>query len=102
MLDVRKTASYYYRHRRINGRPRRVYVGPAGSPHAQEARRQDDQRRAQRLAEQEARRQEECRWQQADDPLQHFTESVDLLAHVSLLIAGFYQHDHGEWRPRRA
>jgi hypothetical protein len=103
MWDVRGVGqSYYYQHRRVNGRPRRVYVGPAGSPHAQEARRHDDQRRAHRLAEQEARRQDESRWQQADDPLLHLAVGVVLLGHASLLVAGFYQHNGGEWRKRRA
>src|SRR2546429_145616 len=46
-------AGYYYRHVRVGGRPRRVYLGTG--PAAERAAAEDDRRRAERLAQRQAR-----------------------------------------------
>lgn len=87
---------YYYQHKRINGQPRRVYVG-AGMI-AELTASIDAQEQAQRAA-QDAQR----RLQKAQD--RAILKEIDaqygqLRTFVAALLtaAGYYQHNRGEWR----
>src|SRR6516162_83512 len=92
---------YYYRHRRDGGRPRRVYVGPAGSPAAELAAAADGLRRLGREAAARESRAEQARQREAEAPLVKLCELSDVLTRASLLAAGFHRHHRGPWRRRR-
>jgi hypothetical protein len=100
MWDVRGRFKGYYRHQRIGGRPRRVYVGTG--PAAEQAAAEDARRKAQRQAEREFDEADRRRYAVATEPLDGLTALVEGLAKAALLGSGWKQHDRGEWRPRRA
>ena len=89
---------YYYRGRRLCGRTRRVYVGPAGSPAAELAATADHLRRLGREAAARERQAEQARHREAEAPLLDLCELTDVLARAALVLAGYHRHDRGEWR----
>ena len=95
VVDGRK---YYYRHRRVGGRPRTVYVGAAGSPAAELAAAADGLRRLQREVAARERQAEQARHRGAEAPLLDLCELTDVLARAALVLAGYHRHDRGEWR----
>jgi hypothetical protein len=94
VVDGRK---YYYRHRRVGGRPRTVYVGVAGSPAVELAAAADGLRRVGREVAARERHAERERQQGAEAPLQALCELTDVLARAALATAGYHRHG-GEWR----
>jgi hypothetical protein len=100
MWDVRGHHRYYYRHRLVDGRRVRVYVGTG--PKAEEAAAEDLRRRAERKARRQALRAAEARLRAADVPVTDLEALVRLLTGAALTAAGVYQHDRGEWRRRGA
>ena len=89
---------YYYRGRRLCGRTRRVYVGPAGSPAAELAAAADDLRRLEReIAARESCAERE-RLREAEAPLLQLCQMTDALTRAALLAAGYRQHARGTWR----
>jgi hypothetical protein len=98
VVDARK---YYYRHRRVGGRPRTVYVGAAGSPAAELAAAADGLRRLGREAAARERNAEQARQREAEAPLLALCERSDVLTRAALLSAGYHQHHRGPWRRRR-
>ena len=95
VVDGRK---YYYRHRRVGGRPRTVYVGAAGSPAAELAAAADHLRRLGREVAARERHAEQARHREAEAPLLDLCELTDVLARAALVLAGYHRHDRGEWR----
>jgi hypothetical protein len=95
VVDARK---YYYRHRRVGGRPRTVYVGAAGSPAAELAAAADHLRRLEREVAARERHAERERLRGAEAPLLDLCERTDVLARAALVLAGYHRHDRGEWR----
>ena len=98
MWDVRGSARYYYRHRRVAGRAVRLYAGTGERAEAAAA--EDAKRRAEKEAEKEARRAEEARLCAGDRPLLDLVSLADLLTRATLTASGYHQHDRGEWRKR--
>ena len=98
VVDARK---YYYRHRRVGGRPRTVYVGAAGSPAAELAAAADHLRRLGREVAARESHAERERLRGAEAPLLQLCQVADALTRAALLAAGFRQHDRGAWRKRR-
>ncbi len=98
--EQRGKRSYYYRSRRIGGRPRHVYVGAAGSAAAELAAAVDGLRRRQREAEARRLKAEQELFQAADAPLADLCELTTTLARAALLAAGYHRHDRGKWRRR--
>ena len=92
---------YYYRHRRVGGRPRTVYVGAAGSPAAELAAAADHLRRLGREAAARERHAEQARHQEVEAPLVRLCAVSDVLTRAALLSAGFHRHHRGPWRRRR-
>ena len=97
VVDARK---YYYRHRRVGGRPRTVYVGAAGSPAAELAAAADDLRRLEREVTARERHAERERLRGAEAPLLELCEVSDIVARAALVAAGYHRHDRGPWRRR--
>ncbi len=97
--EVRGRRRYYTRSRKVNGRVVREYVGAGAVGELAAA--ADALRRADRLAESEARRAEQARWREALAPLLELSRAADLLARTALLAAGFHQHSRSSWRRKR-
>jgi hypothetical protein len=88
----------YYRSVRLNGTPRKVYLGGGQVAEAEAERVESAQRR--RQAERDTVRAECARDSGADAALREFRETANVLLQASLLLSGFHL-DHGEWRRRR-
>jgi len=91
---------YYYRSVRVNGQPRREYVG-AGKI-AELAAQLDALEREERELKQAAEREARADAQALDELVSDFNAAADDLASAALLAAGCRQHNRGEWRKRRA
>jgi hypothetical protein len=98
VVDGRK---YYYRHRRVDGRPVRRYVGAAGSPAATLAAADADRRRLQREAAARERHAEQARQREVEGLLVRLCALSDVLTRAALLASGFHRHHRGQWRRRR-
>lgn len=90
---------YYTRSRREGGRVVREYVGtgPLAELTAQVdalARGERERRRAAEAGRREQHRELEA-------ALQELCEGADALARAALLLAGYRQHNRGEWRRKR-
>ena len=92
------TGRYYYRSERVNGKPVRRYVGKGqiGEVAAATA----DLRRLEREIKARELKTEKDRLRQAEAPLNELCEITDLLTRAALIVAGYHQHDRGEWRRR--
>ena len=90
---------YYYRSVRLNGKQKKLYVGHGllGEVAAEADLRARESRQALRAALHRLR--EERRPLESD--LNEFDRIVDRLARQALGIAGFHQHDKGQWRKKR-
>jgi hypothetical protein len=91
-------SGYYYRSRRVDGRPVKLYVGRG--PDAELAARLDERERQDRRAEREAFLAERVRLAAADLAFADARALVDLLVRATLALGGFHTH-HGQWRRRR-
>ena len=91
-------SGYYYRSRRVDGRPVKLYVGRG--PDAELAARLDARERQDRQAEREAFLDEQVRLAAADLALQEARVLADLLVRATLILRGYHFH-HYEWRRRR-
>ena len=91
---------YYYRSIRVNGQPRREYVGSGRI--AELAAQLDDLERQERELKQAAERQARTDAETLDELVREFNAAADDLACAALLAAGCRQHNRGEWRKRRA
>jgi hypothetical protein len=90
---------YYTRSRKVRGQVVREYVGggllgEAAATLDEEARRERQQRRDALVAEQ-------SRLAALDAPAAQVHTIANLLAAGALLLAGYRQHDRGEWRKPR-
>src|SRR5947208_2695620 len=88
---------YFYCSRRINGQPRRIYMG-TGQVGELNAGLHDRERR-QRQAEDQVWQVELVELARADALMDDLRTLADLIARAKLLLAAFYEH-HGEWRRR--
>jgi hypothetical protein len=90
--------AYYYRSRRIAGRPVRLYVGTGAVGEA--AATSDARRKVQREVQARAWQRQQAFRTKALGPLLELCSLTDFLARASLLAAGYYLH-HRAWRFRR-
>lgn len=93
--ETRGNRRYYYRARKINGRVVKEYVGTGAS--AEAAAVEDEARRIAR-AERKSTSMEEDGIASITDS---FLDLSDILFKGSLIAAGCYRHNGGEWRQRR-
>ena len=91
----RGRGAYYTRSVRRDGRRVREYIG--GGQAGVLAAAQDIQRRAERRAGAEARRQEQARCRAVDGLVLQLFELAGLIADAALVTGGYYKHG-GEWR----
>jgi hypothetical protein len=89
---------YYYRTVRIDGRPKKVYIGRGEG--AEDQARRDALARQQLQGERDALAAASAEVAPADRALDELTDVAGLLLHATLITAG-YHLDHREWRRRR-
>src|SRR5262249_35588261 len=89
---------YYYRSKRIAGRPVKLYVGRG--PDAELAARLDARERQDRPADRAAVLAEQVRLAAADLAFADARALVDLLVRATLILRGYHLHRY-EWRRRR-
>ncbi len=90
---------YYYRVRKVNGRVVREYCG--NGLLAQVAAAQDEERRAEREERQRAQKRQREEVEKLDAEVNAVNEIADLFARAALMVAGYQQHDRGQWRRKR-
>ncbi len=93
--DQRGQKRYYYRSRRIGGKPCCQYLGtgPAGELAATT----DELRRLEREIWRRQHKEFQARHHEAQTPLCRLCVLTDILTRASLIAAGF-KHHRGEWR----
>jgi hypothetical protein len=89
---------YFYRSKRINGKPRRLYLGSGAA--GERAARQDEQRRRERRAADAAWEAELAELREIDALVERFCRMTDLLLAAALMAANYHKHG-GEWRLSR-
>ena len=90
---------YYYRNIWKNGRSVHTYLGTGDV--AEFAATNDALRRVQREIEARKWQQEQERRAAAKALLVELCGQSDLLVRVTLVVAGYHQHDRGAWRRKR-
>lgn len=90
---------YYTRSRKINGQVIREYIG--GGDAGELAAQMDALRRHQREEEERTWRKERERMDSLETPVKELCEVSELLTNVVLLLAGYRQHNRGDWRKKR-
>lgn len=90
---------YYIRRPRKGGRRCFEYVGIG--PKGERAAAEDAKKRAEQLALNLRRKDDEQAWQQATQPLDQLAAVACTLMRGALVAEGFHRHDRGEWRRKR-
>ena len=88
----RRGGRYYTRTRRVGGKVVREYVGTG--PAAEQAAAADEARRRQAELDRAAE-------QELEAVMQELDEVADLYFRAAMILAGYRQHDRGQWRKRR-
>ena len=94
----RRGGRYYTRTRRVDGRFVREYVG--GGIAGELAATLDAMEREHRAESQRQRKAESEALRALDGMLAGLHDTCDVVTKGTLASAGYYQHDHGEWRRR--
>jgi len=81
---------------RVNGQPRKLYLGKGDAALAQAQ--ENAEKQQERQAERESLLTDQARLAPADAALHELVVLADLLAKATLLIWGYHQHHGGEWR----
>ncbi|MCI0705202.1 MAG: hypothetical protein L0241_29430 [Planctomycetia bacterium] len=94
-----KGGRYYTRSHRVNGRVVREHIG--GGKIGELAAQLDAIEREKRESERAAVRAEREKIATLDASLNELDELADLLTRAALAVAGYVQHNRGEWRKKR-
>ena len=97
--EQRGNRSYYYRSVRSGGRVTKEYAG--GGFMGLLAEEFDAEQREQRAYERARRKADQERWAALERPAIELDDLADMMTAATLLVAGYHQHDRGEWRRRR-
>src|SRR5262245_19194020 len=99
MFQNRGGRKLLYLSRRVNGKPKKIYVGtgPLADLLAAEleARKRTRKERAETCASWKAQ------VGAAEHPLDELCDALDQVAAASLLTLGYHRHDRGPWRKKR-
>src|ERR1044072_589217 len=90
--------SYYYKSVRIDGQPRKIYVG--AGPEAESCAQLAAQKRQQEQENRERLQAEQQHVAPAELALEELRELATLLTRAVLLLGGCHEH-RGQWRRRR-
>ena len=91
--------NYYYRSKRVNGRPRQVYVG-SGLVARLAAQLDELDRERRKLRDARAARELED-LEIHDEDIKRVGRLADALGRAARFAAGFRRHHRGEWRRKR-
>jgi hypothetical protein len=90
---------YYVRLTKRGGQKQFTYFGKG--PAAEAAAAEDAKKRAEQLALNRCRKEDNQAWQQATQPLDQLAAFANTLMKGALVAGGYHQHDRGEWRRKR-
>ncbi len=90
---------YYYQWKRVGGKPHAQYLGTGSAAELVAA--AVELRQIDRETQARQQKEERARHEKTQAPLRQLCQVTDVLARASLVAAGFYRHDRGEWRHRR-
>lgn len=90
---------FYYRAQRIDGKPKRIYVG--GGRAAIQAAEEDRQRREQREREREEVTRLFADLVSQATAIELVARFGEALGYAALYATGHHQHNKGEWRKKR-
>jgi hypothetical protein len=96
--EERRGGPAYYRSVRVDGRPRKIYLGKGEAAEAQAAR--VAQAREERQSEYDAWQCELAQLAAAEEALRELRALADVLVRAAFLNAGLHEH-RGQWRKRR-
>jgi hypothetical protein len=99
MLLKRGGRQLLYLSRRVNGKPRKIYVGTG--PLADLLAAELESRKRAHKARVEACAAWKAKVGAAENPLDELCGALDQVAAASLLARGYRRHDRGPWRKRR-
>ncbi len=88
-----------YLSRRVNGKPKKIYVGTG--PLANLLAAELESRKAQRKERAEACAAWKAQVSAAEDPLDALCADLDRAVAAHLLVLGYRRHDRGPWRKKR-
>jgi hypothetical protein len=97
--DVRRSKRYYYRPQRLQGQPRRIYLGSGRV--AKAAAEADERLRLARQAAANKLAAEEAQLRETEASLAELCAAAHVLGRACLVADGLHQHSRGEWRRRR-
>ena len=90
--------SYYYRNKRVDGRPVKEYVGRGAK--GEQAAQRDEEERLQRQLDRQHWLVTLARVEEAGEPVKQLFEVTTRLTRSVLVAFGFYLHKGHEWRRR--
>ena len=90
------SGNFYYRSVRVNGRPRRVYIGSGAVAEAAAA--EDERARVNKVLEREVLDAIRAEAAVLDADLKQADQMADALAKAALYVSGYIQHCRGDWR----
>ena len=90
---------YYTRSRRVDGRVQRTYFGRG--PEAKLAAALDEHQQQDRQSQWAVQRVESARLKDLIDVVQALNVLAETMSLAALFVAGYRQHDRGQWRRRR-
>ncbi len=96
----RGNGRYYYRNVRDDGHVKTEYIGTG--PLAELIAETDAEQRAEREAKRRLWRQKRDAMDVIDTRVDDWWDATTMLLKTQLYAEGYYQHDRGEWRQRRA
>jgi uncharacterized protein (DUF3084 family) len=99
MWSTRGAKKYFYLMKRVDGRPKKIYLGSGFVAEAAAA--EIEQRRQERKARAEAVATRETELKSAEEPLANLCDGLDEVVTAMMLAAGYHRHDRGTWRLRR-
>lgn len=97
--DRKGNRFYYSRSKKVGGRVIREYIGTG--PLAQLAAKLDAEQRARREAKAAAWRAEKAQLEALDGLMNELHKMANFMTQATLTLAGYHQHNRGEWRRRR-
>src|SRR5262245_36120752 len=91
-----RSGNAYYRSVRVNGRPRRIYVGSGAVAEAAAA--EDERARDRKELERTRLTIERTEADRLDANIKEVCDVADSLAKAAMYVAGYRQHCRGDWR----
>lgn len=99
MMSNRNGRQLLYLSRRVNGKPKKIYIGTG--PLAEKLAIELELRKAARKVAGAVRAAWQAKVRAAEDPLDALCADLDQAVAAHLLALGYHRHDRGPWRKKR-